>query len=133
MAMKMAWSDEKKDIKDFWSWGQSRDWSGKLWDNTLLPFLIEYANKTWAEIEREMAGGDKRHKAYDVDVICEEAQARLNDIELDYLDEVFRFRLGNKPRFYGFRLQHVFFALWWDGDHLVCPVDIQERGKSKKR
>lgn len=133
MAMQMAWSDEKKDIKESWSWGQPRDWTGELWDKTLLPFLEQYTNKTWSDIEREMAGGDKRHKAYDIDAICQEAQARLLAIELDYLDEVFRFRLGNLPRFYGFRLQHVFFALWWDGQHKVCPSDIQDRGKVRKR
>lgn len=133
MGMKMAWSDEQKDIQEAWSWGQQRDWTGTLWNETLLPYLTGYESKTWAEIERETAGKDKRHKAYEIDAICDEAQARLTKIELDYLDEVFRFRLGNKPRFYGFRLQHVFFALWWDNEHKICPSDIQDRGKIRKR
>ncbi len=133
MGMRMTWSDERKDVNGEWSWGETRDWTGNLWDQTILPFLEEYKNKMWSEIERENAGGDKRHKAYEIDVICTEAQTRLIEIELDYLDEVFRFRLGNKPRFYGFRLQHVFFALWWDGEHKICPTDIQDRGKTRKR
>src|SRR5262245_37905159 len=72
MGMQMIWSDERKDIKEVWSWGERRDWTGELWDKTLFPFLEECKKKTWSEIERENAGGDKRHKAYDIDAICEE-------------------------------------------------------------
>jgi hypothetical protein len=71
--------------------------------------------------------------AYDREAICAEARTRLADIFLDDLDQVFRFRLAAKQRFYGFRLQHVFFALWWDAEHKICPSDIQDRGKVRKR
>lgn len=133
MQMHMEWSDEKKDLEDAWSWGQSRDWRGPIWDTVLLPFLHEYKNKKWHEIENEKSGDDKRHKSYELSSICKEAYDRLEYLKLEDMDEIFRFRIGSKPRFYGFRIQHIFFALWWDAEHRVCPSDIQNRGKVRRK
>jgi hypothetical protein len=80
----------------------------------------------------EKTGGDQRHKAYPVGIICHEAQKRLEEIGLDDLDEVFRFRLASKPRLYGFLVQHIFYVLWWDPEHNVYPTDIQDRGKVRR-
>ena len=99
--MFMKWSTEKKDLADRWTWG-SRDWTKPVWKTIIRPFLCEYEKKRWFEIEREKSDGDQRHKNYLVGQICEEAQRRLIDIDLDDLDEVFRFRLGSRPRLYGF-------------------------------
>ena len=129
----MRWSDEPKDILDQWSWGQKRDWTGQIWDETLLPFLNGCEKKKWKEIEEETAGEDRRNKSYELDTICKEAFERLCFLKLDELDEIFRFRLGNKPRFYGFRIQHLFYALWWDADHMICPSDIQNRNKRRRK
>ena len=68
----------------------------------MLPFLHAYEGKTWSEIRAEMRSKDQRHKSYQVDQICQENQKRLFDLKLDDLEEVFRFRLGNKPRMYRF-------------------------------
>lgn len=132
MQMKMMWSSERKDIVGRWSWGQFRNWGKPFWRKTLLPFLKSYEKKSWAEIEKETAGADRRFKSYDVFCICQEAQRRLQCIDLDDMEVISRFRLGNMERLYGFICQHVFFVLWWDPDHRIYPSDIQRRGKRRR-
>ena len=126
------WDDERKDILDAWSWGQVRDWTGRLWGETILPFSNSCEQKKWYELESERAGSDHRHKIYPIAAICKEAKDRLLEIKLDDMEDIFRFRLGNKPRLYGFIIQHIFFVVWWDGDHRICPSDIQNRGKVRR-
>lgn len=133
MKKRMAWSDEQADLEDSWSWGQPRDWRGKVWDSILMPFLEEVVEKDWAEIEGERSGKDKRHKTYPQEAICKEAQDRLVYLELDDMETIFRFRITSKQRFYGFLVQHIFYALWWDAEHKICPTDLQDRGKVRKR
>ncbi len=132
-AMLMRWSQDKRDIQGRWSWGQSRFWGSTAWRTKLRPFLRDAAKKTWAEIEIEKAGKDKRHKTYPLEAIIKEAQDRLVFLELNDLDEIFRFRLASKDRLYGFLVQHMFFVLWWDPSHQICPSDIQERGKQRRK
>lgn len=62
------------------------------------------------------------HHGMDVDSICEEAQFRLIEIE-KYQDTIFRFRLGNLPRLWGFRILDEFTVIWYDPTHRIYPVD----------
>lgn len=126
----MRWSTEKKDIIGRWPWGQ-RDWTKPIWKKVIRPFLCDYEKKKWFEITQEKADGDQRHKFYPVELLCGEARKRLEQIGLDDLDEVFRFRFGNKPRLYGF-VQHIFYVVWWDPEHSIYPTDIQDRGKVRR-
>jgi len=130
--MQMEWTDEKADLDGQWSWGQSRDWSGEIWTTKILPFLKQCECKTWQELEMEKSGKNKKHKEYEISAICAEAQKRLVNIQMDDFDQIFRFGMGSKRRFYGFRIQHVFSALWWDEFHKICESDIQKRGKVKR-
>ena len=105
-----------------WSWDVDRR---KLLG--IMGFLQEMEKKTWGEIRAEMTGGfgrrGEKHKYMDVQSLCPEAQRRLTDIELDDQDRLFRFRLGNLERLWGIVLpdDHIFYALWWDPSHKVCP------------
>ncbi len=72
-----------------------------------------------------MTGGNRRrgakHKPIPAGHLCDEAQRRLVELELDEFDELFRFRLGNMARLWGVIDEGVFYAIWWDPDHRVCP------------
>jgi hypothetical protein len=118
----MRYTKTSADIVGSWSWGQVRRWDRDIWDGTIFPHVSSYKTKTWAEIESETSGRRRRNKAYDVSAICVEARRRLAEIQLEDLDEVFRFRIGALPRLYGFRIAEVFFILWWDPAHKICPV-----------
>ena len=135
--MLMCWTRDQRDVVGLWSWGQPRFWGMPTWRTKIYPFLRDTAKKTWNEIDREMTTGRrnsaaKRHKSYPVGEIAKEAQDRLRDISLDDLDEVFRFRLASTERLYGFVIQHMFFVIWWDPYHNICPSDIQDRGKQRR-
>lgn len=93
----------------------------------IMAFLSEMEKRTWSEIRRDMAGGNRRrgekHKFIPLASLSKEARARLAEIELDDQDQLFRFRLGNLKRLWGVILpdDHMFYLLWWDEHHKVCP------------
>ena len=70
-------------------------------------------------------GGNRRrgalHKFIPSAHLCPAAQRRLLDLRLDEFDELFRFRLGNLERLWGVIHLDVFYPVWWDPEHKVCP------------
>lgn len=81
--------------------------------------LLEQAKKwesmTWGEIE------DRRNHAIAVNKLSPEARARLEELKLDDIDEVFSLRLTGRERVIGIRDRNIFRVLWWDAEHKVCP------------
>jgi len=63
-------------------------------------------------------GGNKRIPA---DHMCSEAKARLTELELDDHGALWELKLQGKPRVWGLRSGHVFYPIWWDPEHTVCP------------
>lgn len=124
--MRMTWTIEHSDCDGAWDSGTARQWSDGDWDENIHPKLVEWEKLTWAEIDSHATGNDgKRHKMHhsmSVDAIVEEAQYRL--IDLEKLEEtIFRFRLGNRPRLWGFRRVGDFHVLWFDPKHEIYPTD----------
>jgi hypothetical protein len=124
--MQMQWTVEHRDCEGAWLSGTPRQWSDADWNDSIQPKLLEWAKLTWAEIDSLVTGNDgKRHKMHHsmpVEAILEEAQYRL--IELEKLEEtMFRFRLGNLPRLWGFRRAAEFHVLWFDPNHEIYPTD----------
>lgn len=119
----MSWTCENADHDGVWSWGTARKWEDAHWDEAVKPKLGQWEKLTWAEIDSIASGsGHKMHHTMDVDVITDEAQLRL--MELDKIEaSIFRFRLGNKPRLWGFRRVAEFHVLWYDPDHKIYPVE----------
>ena len=83
----------------------------------------DFSRLTWGEIDRQASDtGHKMHHNMDVEQICDEAQLRLIELVLEH-DTIFRFRLGNKPRLWGFRTVANFEVLWFDPTHEIYPTD----------
>ena len=74
--------------------------------------------ETMKEGELFGQGGNKRIPAENM---CKEAQARLTELELDDHGALWELRLSGAPRIWGLRSGHVFYPVWWDPDHSVCP------------
>ena len=104
-----------------WSW-PAGDEAGSV-----LGFLCDTAKRTWKEIRGDQTGRRDRHRKHhemQFDSVCTAAQERIRTLRLDEtFDEFFRFCLGGKPRLWGFVRDHVFYVLWWDAEHQVCPTD----------
>lgn len=126
-SLPMEWCPLRSDREGSWSWGQERAWAEDEWTATIEPALVELAKLTWSEIVAQMTGGKNRHKKHhdmDVGVIADEALTRWIEHGLEEYDTAFRFRLGNKPRLWGFRTGAKFNIVWWDPNHMIYPVDI---------
>lgn len=122
--LQMSWTIEAADRDGEWSWGQARKWTTEDWERLIEPKLLQWERLTWKEIDNlTTATGHKMHHSMDCIDICSEAQERMNEIEL-VLDIVFRFRLGSKPRLWGFRQLGNFHILWFDPFHKIYPLDI---------
>ena len=94
----------------------------------ITTFLSQMEKLTWTEIRAQMShskkGSHRKHHHMAPELLCTEAQRRLGVLRLDDLDEVFRFRLGNKPRLWGvIDTDGVFYPVWWDPEHKVYPTD----------
>ena len=105
-------------------------WSWIVTEATLqeiIGFLTQMERLTWAEIKAQITSNKKashlKHHAIPPDRLCPEAQRRLRDLKLDDLDDLFRFRLGGKPRLWGIIHDGVFYPVWWDPEHRVYPTD----------
>lgn len=107
-----------------WSWAfKGQDFA------KLAVFLKEMEVLTWRDIRSQnyntSSTGHKKHHSMDVSVLCTEAKKRLAELELDDIDQIFRFRLGGKLRLWGVIVPDtaVFCPIWWDNEHEVYPLD----------
>ena len=130
--VRMTWATDGEDRVDAWSWGEHRDWYLTVGQEFIDAFLRSCSQKTWSELEIETAGDDTRNKTYPLDALCKEARDRLEALEKDDRDVIFRFRMSNLERLYGFIENSVFKTLWYDRIHKVCPSDLQSRGKVRR-
>lgn len=87
---------------------------GIFWQE-IFPKLRDFESMTWHEVE-----GD-RHHAISIDRLSKEARVRLEELNLDDIDEIFSLALTGRSRMLGIRDRNVFRVLWWDPDHKVCP------------
>jgi hypothetical protein len=105
------------------AWG----WPGGDSAAEVLNFLCDMSQLTWNEIKNQRTGGKDRHKKHHhqaVDAVCAEAQRRFAELRLDEVfEEFFRFRLGGQKRLWGFVVASVYYVVWWDPDHQVCPSE----------
>jgi hypothetical protein len=103
-----------------WSWGLGEDALLKI-----VQFLRDMERLTWKEIWSQQTGGHRRrgakHKFIPAGSLCTAAQNRLLERGLEEFDELFRFRLGNMERLWGVIHLGIFYPVWWDPGHKVCP------------
>jgi hypothetical protein len=105
---------------DSWSWAITAPVLQKI-----VTHLIEMEQLTWREVRAQQTGGNQRrgakHKYIPVSSLCPQAQKRIVELKLDDFDALFRFRLGNLERRWGVERDGVFYPVWWDPQHKVCP------------
>lgn len=126
---KVTVSSEKEDRLGSWSWKVDRNWHTSPGDNHILNFTNSYHQaKTWREVFEEKSVGKaeaikKKHVSYSVSQIVKEARERLVELKMDDYEEIFRFRMSNLERLYGFIVGATFITVWYDPTHDVYPVD----------
>lgn len=122
----ITWCITKADRVGSWSWNENRDWTNEEWINDIQPKFLDFSKLTWKEIDSHTSGtSHKMHHSHELSDLHEEAQERwLLDLELDeFMDEIFRFRLGATQRAWGYILQAHFFLIWYERKHTIYKVE----------
>lgn len=124
---RINFSSSQEDCEGRWSWGVDRDWHASAGGMRVQTFIASYDNvKIWREVLEEKSFGKsgvkKKHVSYPVSEIAKEAQDRLKEINMDDYEEIFRFRMTNLERLYGFVVGATFTTVWFDPTHKVYPV-----------
>ncbi|KHD07129.1 hypothetical protein PN36_28025 [Candidatus Thiomargarita nelsonii] len=105
------------------------DWEGTWsWDvmdikksHEILKKLGDFETRTWGEIESNKEEGSHLVKVDD----CPNPQVkeRLEQLELDDIDELFSLRLSGKERIFGILEGFTLKILWYDSEHKVWPCN----------
>lgn len=124
----LTWCVSNSDTDDDWSWNEPRQWSDAEFTETIKPHMDGCSSNAWKDIEVHSYNGKKgfrklSNKHQPLNSICEEAQSRWLSLEgLLEFDELFRFRLGTNKRIWGVRILHHFYLVWYERNHLICPI-----------
>jgi hypothetical protein len=104
-----------------WSWAEPRAWTDDEWARDIEPSFREFERMTWAQVDRfASGGGHKMHHAQEFERIVDEAQQRWMALDLaEFADSIFRFRLGNTKRAWGFIVQAHFHMVWYERQHKI--------------
>jgi hypothetical protein len=88
--------------------------------NDILPKLVSFEQRKWSDII-----SDKKHNHW---IKCEdfskEAQNRINAIPQSF-DSLFSLRLTSTFRLFGFIEEGIYYIIWVDKNHEVCPSNLR--------
>lgn len=84
---------------------------------TVMDTLRSYESMTWNEVLQD---GQYNHFVDKKD-LEQFAQDRLTDLQMDDFDSIFRFRINGAQRLWGIKEIDIFYPIWWDPHHKICP------------
>lgn len=95
-------------------WGRCGLSTECVWSD-ILPKILNFESMRWSDFH-----GDTCHSV-EVWKLIPEARKRIEHLNLDDVDELWRFRLTGLQRLWGIREGERFKILWWDPKHEICP------------
>ena len=124
-----VWRLGRVDLYGEWGWLKIKDAKVLL---HIIGRLRGFESTTWGEIEKKKnSGGGKQNHPIPIDRICRDALKRLEEINLDDIDELYQLRIGSKQRLWGIRDNEALKILWWDPKHTVYPVQKRLQFRSR--
>jgi hypothetical protein len=133
------WSEDQSDYRRnvvllFFCFDNAKNWTtdSRACNCDALALLGHFRSlesRTWQDIKLN----DRRDHPIKIVSLESNAQRRLEELKMDDIDELWSFRFGSTLRIWGYKLSHELRVLWLDPDHQVYKVDVQEKGKSKRR
>lgn len=103
----------KMDMGGKWGWHQPNSHTIDM--KEFLDKIFENQKLSWQEIRN-----NKSHEV-ELDQIIPEARKRLEEIEQDEIATLYSLRLTGRMRIWGIKDNNIFWILWWDPHHEVCP------------
>lgn len=107
----VIWGFSFVDLGGPWGWSKI--------EPKVLAHVLDFFHQLEALRPSEVFG--PKHKRVEPDALCPEANKRLAEIELDDLDCLWELHVSGRERIWGHRDGHVFYPVWWDPLHEVCP------------
>jgi hypothetical protein len=90
----------------------------------VMTFMVDVSASSWSELRGQRVDGRPRNHSQEIATLCPEAQQLLARGPYDGLGgDLFRFRLMNAARLWGYKFDEVFYVLWWDPEHRVYPLE----------
>jgi len=102
---------DRMDVDGPWHWGNLES----IHLQAFLQKIFDSQHLTWQELH------EKGCHSVCVSELVSDAQKRLQKIGQDDLDELYSLRLTGKQRVWGIKERNIFWLLWWDPTHSICP------------
>lgn len=96
-------------------WGWSKIEEVKTWER-IVKQLQNWESMKWIEI----LNNPRNHQIHR-DQLDKNVQKWLDRRNLDDF-ETYSLHVGGKERIFGILIQGVFYVIWWDPDHKICPA-----------
>lgn len=89
----------------------------------LLDKLAEWGKLKWRDLLTDTSGrnGNTKNHPIPVERIIKPAQIRLQERNLDDYEILYSLSINNKFRIWGVMLGHVYYLIWIDLLHEICP------------
>lgn len=88
--------------------------------NQVRTRLGNLESRTWKEI---LYQDGYRNHIIAVERLCGPAKTRLEALGQDDIDSVMSLGVTQQARVFGIMEHNVMKVLWWDPEHLVCPME----------
>lgn len=75
--------------------------------------LQEYEGLTWQQVRER----NENNHPWDFMSLPPELRKRLQELKLDYLQELYQIALARKPRIWGYKEISIFYLIWYDPHH----------------
>lgn len=90
---------------------------------SILKKLKDFEGMTWQEIDSASGGKTKGTNNHFISFkeMIKDAQNRARELKLLEYEELYSLRLGGRNRLYGILNNGIFYIVWYDYDHSICP------------
>ncbi len=112
--MNPSWRVSRMELADPYGWQKLTIEEARQ----VIKRLGHFESMTWNEI---LVGANKQNHSVSIDDLSKEARSRLEELQLDDLDELLSLRISGEERVWGILQEGVVLVLWWDPKHQVCP------------
>jgi hypothetical protein len=113
-----AWRISKLHFKDPYGWHVLTIDDAR----TIHQKLLHLESMTWQEI---LVKGRKHYHLIEKTQLCSSAQAHLEEMAIDDIDELLSLRLSGTERIWGILDRGIVQLLWWDPNHEICPSPLK--------
>ena len=78
--------------------------------------LTNFELMKWSQIKQ-----NKNNHYVRIERFSKAAKKRLKELEYDDIDQLFSLRLNEENRIWGKLTNEIYYIIWWDAKHGVCP------------